>query len=146
MNKVQRYGAYGVIVEGGKILLTLKKKGPYEGLWDLPGGQIEFGETPEEALHRELLEETALTAAHLELLTIATYTGGYFHHIGIIYLVSGAVLVPGLQPEEEERRVPLEGIDAHTLTPLTRQAVKIYGDSMAIKTSTSLGVERNFSP
>jgi 8-oxo-dGTP diphosphatase len=66
-----RHGAYGVLLQGSRILLSLKKSGPYKGLWGLPGGAIEFGETLEEALKRELLEETALAAAQLELLSIA---------------------------------------------------------------------------
>lgn len=45
VDQISRYGAYGVLLQEGEILLTLKKSGPYLGLWDLPGGGIEFGET-----------------------------------------------------------------------------------------------------
>ncbi len=50
MNQIQRYGVYGIVMNKGFILLTLKKSGPYKGLWDLPGGGIEFGESPDRGL------------------------------------------------------------------------------------------------
>ena len=51
-----RTGAYGIVIQNSRILLTLKKSGPYTGLWGLPGGGIEFGESLEETVTRELLE------------------------------------------------------------------------------------------
>lgn len=51
-------GVYGIIVDGRSILLIKKARGPYTGMYDLPGGKIEFGETPEQALTREIKEET----------------------------------------------------------------------------------------
>ena len=41
------------------------------GCWVLPSGRIELGETPEEAAHRELLEESGARVAHLEVLCYA---------------------------------------------------------------------------
>ena len=55
-------GAYGVLTNalGSEILLIRKSRGPYTGLLDLPGGQIEPGESPEDAVRREFAEETGL--------------------------------------------------------------------------------------
>jgi ADP-ribose pyrophosphatase len=77
MDRISRLGTYGILVHDGKILLTRKKSGPYKGLWDLPGGAIEFGETPDEALKRELLEESALAINQFEFSNIATATDKY---------------------------------------------------------------------
>lgn len=125
INQISRHGAYAVVIQNSAILFTLKKSGPYEGLWGLPGGGIEFGETPEETLKRELLEEAALAVDQLELLSIATTKGEYnnhdelyqFHHIGIIYKVSSMTLIPDLTPEEEGRWVSLSDIKQEELTP-----------------------------
>jgi ADP-ribose pyrophosphatase YjhB (NUDIX family) len=60
-DRVQRFGAYAVATDpAGRILLTLIAKGyPGAGNWHLPGGGTDHGETPEQALARELVEETS---------------------------------------------------------------------------------------
>jgi 8-oxo-dGTP diphosphatase len=59
--RVQRFGAYAVATDpDGRLLLTRIAPGyPGAGLWHLPGGGTDHGETPENALHRELFEETS---------------------------------------------------------------------------------------
>jgi 8-oxo-dGTP diphosphatase len=47
---------------GGEVLLVRRAKAPAEGLWTLPGGHIEAGEQAEDALRRELREETGVEA------------------------------------------------------------------------------------
>jgi 8-oxo-dGTP diphosphatase len=51
----------GVLVRKTKgIVLVKRKRPPYEGYWALPGGFVEYGETVEEAVVREVREETGL--------------------------------------------------------------------------------------
>lgn len=52
-----------VIIEDGRLLLARRAPGEkLAGLWELPGGKIEEGETPQECLCRELMEELSMTA------------------------------------------------------------------------------------
>ena len=56
-----------VIVENGKLLIAKRYDGaPRGGLWELPGGKVEAGETDEGALVRELVEELGIEARVLE--------------------------------------------------------------------------------
>ena len=51
-------GVYGIIRRGNQILVIRKARGPYTGLYDLPGGTPEENETPEQTVAREIKEET----------------------------------------------------------------------------------------
>ncbi len=53
MKKLQRTTTKAIIRNGSKVLLVKDNN----NVWELPGGRIEFGESPEEALKRELKEE-----------------------------------------------------------------------------------------
>ncbi|MES2911197.1 MAG: NUDIX domain-containing protein [Pseudomonadota bacterium] len=55
--------AVGVLLQpNGDFLLTSRPAGKvYEGYWEFPGGKLEAGETVEQALRRELLEEIGIT-------------------------------------------------------------------------------------
>jgi 8-oxo-dGTP diphosphatase len=56
--------AAAVIIEGGRVLLTQRKRGSHlEGAWEFPGGKVEPGEDPREALARELREEIGIDSA-----------------------------------------------------------------------------------
>ncbi len=50
-----------VVVDGGRILLVQRGNRPAQGLWSVPGGAIELGETARQAARREVREETGLT-------------------------------------------------------------------------------------
>ena len=96
MKEHKHLGCYGLVVKDGKILLIKKKTGPYDGLLDLPGGSFEFGETPEETLKREMLEETGLEITKYQLFDASSVvvewkyddnTNILVHHIGIFYQI-----------------------------------------------------------
>jgi len=56
-----RLGASACVWKDGKVLLVQRAKPPL-GLWSLPGGQVELGETALAAAQRELMEEAGVTA------------------------------------------------------------------------------------
>ena len=66
----QRYVAHGFVIRNGQYLLTLRGKDRYwGGLWDIPGGTVEVGETPEDAAGRECMEETGLSTSVWDLVS-----------------------------------------------------------------------------
>lgn len=69
----QRFGAYGLATDpDGRILLSLIAHGyPGAGHWHLPGGGTDHGELPEDALARELFEETGQTGRVTGMLGIS---------------------------------------------------------------------------
>jgi len=54
-------GVGAVVVDNGQVLLVKRGHAPLLGEWSLPGGSVEVGETLEEAVVREVAEETGLT-------------------------------------------------------------------------------------
>lgn len=62
------------------ILLVQRSKAPNEGLWALPGGKVEFGESLSEAAKREMLEETGLAISPQSLFLIQDIRIQQFHY------------------------------------------------------------------
>lgn len=52
-----------IITDGERILATQRGYGAFKGMWEFPGGKIEEGEMPEQALQREIKEELQLEIA-----------------------------------------------------------------------------------
>lgn len=60
----------GAVVFGTKgVLLVRRVKEPSRGLWSIPGGGVELGETQEESVKREVLEETGVSCSVIEFLS-----------------------------------------------------------------------------
>ncbi|MGC9060624.1 MAG: NUDIX domain-containing protein [Thermoplasmata archaeon] len=62
--------ADGVIIKNGKVLLIRRKNEPWKGMYALPGGFVEYGESVEEAVIREVFEETGLKSRIKEMVGI----------------------------------------------------------------------------
>lgn len=68
--------------EAGKVLLFKHTYRKYE--WGIPGGALEYGEQPDEAIVREFYEETSM---HIEVIKLLKVTSAKeFPHLGITYL------------------------------------------------------------
>jgi putative (di)nucleoside polyphosphate hydrolase len=65
-----RAGVGAIILNARGEVLGLERK-DFPGAWQLPQGGLDEGETPLEAVEREILEETGIEASHLELLATA---------------------------------------------------------------------------
>lgn len=79
----------GIIRKKNKYLLTKRvhEEKQYHGKWQLPGGSLEFGETAEECVRRELLEELGVNVQIVNLLPkIFSRTDGKVHYIFISYI------------------------------------------------------------
>lgn len=80
--KVVLVSAVALIDPDGRVLLAQRPEGKsMAGLWEFPGGKIEAGETPEEALIRELHEELGIDtwSSCLAPLTFASHAYEDFH-------------------------------------------------------------------
>ncbi|MCQ2253987.1 MAG: (deoxy)nucleoside triphosphate pyrophosphohydrolase [Bacteroidaceae bacterium] len=68
-----------IIVREGKVFATQRGYGEWKDWWEFPGGKIEEGEDPKDALRREIQEELATEIEVGKLLTIVEYDYPKFH-------------------------------------------------------------------
>ena len=96
-------GVGALILRRGRILLAQRGKEPLKGWWSLPGGALELGESLEDAVRREVLEETGLEVECVKLFEVFERImrdaegAPEYHWILIDYLcrVTGGKLFPG---------------------------------------------------
>jgi 8-oxo-dGTP diphosphatase len=103
--RIQELNVYVVVRNRDRILL-LKRK---DGLWEFPGGAVDWGENPEDAARREVSEETGIKlSGNLELIgiTSATYKkdGHDKHSVYIVYSADSATETVSLSKEHYEYR------------------------------------------
>ncbi len=103
--RIQELNVYVVVKNRDRILL-LKRK---DGLWEFPGGSVDWGEQPEGAARRETREETGIKiTGNLELLgiTSATYEkdGHEKHSVYIVYSADSETNEVSLSKEHYEYR------------------------------------------
>ena len=78
---VTRVSAYALCVEDGRILLCRIAPGYWSGVgeWTLPGGGLDFGESPRDAVIRELAEETGLAGEIIGLADVLSWSWRWIH-------------------------------------------------------------------
>ena len=96
-------GVGALIFDGGRILLAERGRAPLIGQWSLPGGLVETGESLENAVRREVLEETGLEVKPLGVLEIFERImrnadgAAEYHYVLLDYIcrVTGGMLAAG---------------------------------------------------
>jgi 8-oxo-dGTP diphosphatase len=121
--------ASALVLHDGRLLLTRRARDPYAGMWDVPGGFIEPLEHPEEAVRRELLEETGLEVEVGELAGIHcdVYGEGGVATLNLFYL---ARVVGGIErPADDVSEIGW--FSASALPPLDQIAFQNGRDAIA---------------
>ena len=117
-----------LLFDQGKFLLVKrsnKARGEHH-YWELPGGRMEFGESPEEALLRELAEETGLSAKILcPLQTWNFFREETTQIVGITFLCKTATSTVRLSDEHEAFAwVHLDEISQYNIVPTVLEDLK----------------------
>lgn len=119
----------GIALRGGEILLIRRDQAPSRGCWSVPGGRVEWGETLEEALVREVAEETGLTvqAGALAGIVERRYLPD-FHYVILDYYVTpqSGELRPG-GDVSDARWVPLATLSDLPLSDGLAASLRAFG-------------------
>jgi ADP-ribose pyrophosphatase YjhB (NUDIX family) len=124
-------GVGAIIFEGDTVLLVERAGAPLKGWWSIPGGLLETGEKLEDALRREVLEETALTVEILfrfdifERIMRDAEGRAEYHYVLVDYIcrAAGGELRPGDDVSRVEW-VPCARLRDYKVTAGTIEAVE----------------------
>jgi mutator protein MutT len=144
-------GVGAVVVHEGRVLLIRRGKEPLRGRWLVPGGTVEWGETLQEAVVREVEEETGLVVRPRELLVVldrihrtpGTPVGEVeYHYVIVDYLCDwvGGTLRAG-SDAEEAAMVPVADLPAYDVPEaalaVVADGLRRCGIAITISSNTS---------
>ena len=120
----------GVIFRDGKLLLIRRKNEPFKGMHALPGGFVDYGERTEEAVVREMKEETGLETSIRSLVGVYSdpLRDPRGHTISTVYLLD----IEGGSLREGDDAVAVELVDPDALPPLAFDHEIVVKDALAI--------------
>jgi len=138
---IQRFrpAIYGVLMRGGDVLLVRAPQ-TSDGVIGFPGGGIELGEAPLDALRREFSEETGLEIEPLRLLWATTgfHRSRKYPHLQVLGIYWEVRCIGGaLRPEGNEDDVdeaffcPLGGLPEGQMMSVDREVVQLLGKILA---------------
>lgn len=113
-----------IIERDGCIFATQRGYGEWKDWWEFPGGKMEVGEAPEDALRREIREELATEIEVGRLLTTVEYDYPTFHLTMYCYLcniISGDL---SLLEHEDARWLAMDELDSVKWLPADEDVVK----------------------
>ena len=114
-----------LIVRGGRLLIARRPEGRHmAGRWEFPGGKLEKGESPEDAVEREIREELGLDVRAGRIYQAIAYS---YPEKDVLLLFYAAVVVSG-EPrpieEAEIRWVTVEELDGYAFAPVDEMLVQ----------------------
>ena len=113
-----------IIRKEGKIFATQRGYGEWKDWWEFPGGKMEPGETPEEALKREIREELSTEICVDELLCTVKYDYPKFHLTLHCYLCSLVTEALHLNEHEAARWLANDELDSVKWLPADREVIE----------------------
>jgi 8-oxo-dGTP diphosphatase len=113
-----------IICKGDKIFATQRGYGEWKDWWEFPGGKMEDGETPEEALVREIREELSTEISVDGLLCTVEYDYPKFHLTMHCYLCSLLTEALHLNEHEAAKWLAMEEIDSVKWLPADLEVVE----------------------
>ena len=113
-----------IIRKEGRIFATQRGYGEWKDWWEFPGGKMEPGETPEEALMREIREELSTEIRVDELLCTVEYDYPKFHLTLHCYLCSLVTEALHLNEHEAARWLANDELDSVKWLPADREVIE----------------------
>jgi len=114
------------LVDQGRILLVQRGHEPNQGLWAVPGGKVELGESLTAAAVREVMEETGLSVEVGDLIWAGEHISEHGHIVLIDFL--GSVIGGRLAAADDADRaewVPLDRVAEYPLTPTMHRLIEV---------------------